>query len=97
MPDQRLTEDEKREWMLALARTFPSHARLEAWNPEKVNQRAMRGASHGEKVTARFLLSVWNQWETHEIGRFDLFEALQVWDPEHLAAFRAWMADPIRF
>lgn len=83
--------------MLALAQTFPSHRRLASWDAKAVDHRATHGASDGEKVTARFLLSVWNQWEAWKIGRFDLFEALQVWDPMHLAAFRAWMADPVRF
>lgn len=83
--------------MLALAQTFPSYRHLASWDAKAVDRHAAHGASHGEKVTARFLLSVWNQWDEHAAGRFDLFEAMRVWDEEHLNAFRAWVLDPVRF
>lgn len=31
----------------------------------------------------------------HQIGSFDIFEALGVWDGEHRAAFLEWAKDPI--
>ncbi|BAM05419.1 hypothetical protein PSMK_p00570 (plasmid) [Phycisphaera mikurensis NBRC 102666] len=83
--------------MLALAHTFPSHQQLRIWDTEAVDHRATHGASHGEKVTAQFLLSVWNQWHAYDAGAFDLFEAVRVWDEEHLKAFQAWASDPVCF
>ena len=79
------------------AHTFPSHTRFETWDSEAVNHWATHGASHGEKVTSRFLLSVWNQYHDYEAGPFDLFEAMRVWDEKHMKAFQAWAADPVQF
>lgn len=65
------------------------------------------GGSHGERCAAQFLLSVWNPstdwvdmarehgYENPEgAGRFDMQEALGVWDRHHRAAFVAWVQEP---
>ncbi len=65
------------------------------------------GLSHGELVAARFVLGVWNSsanWVelAREDGypypehatRFDFFEAMGVWDPEHVEAFVSWVDAP---
>lgn len=52
------------------------------------------GASHGEKITIQFLLSVWNPNEDWSCGPFDLHEALKVWDGKRRQAFLAWVTDP---
>jgi hypothetical protein len=50
--------------------------------------------SHGELVTARFLLAVWNPGHEWRFGRFDMMEAIAVWDDRYRAAFIAWARDP---
>jgi hypothetical protein len=50
--------------------------------------------SHGELVTAQFLLAVWDPVSAWQDGRFDLMEAVRVWDDRHWAAFLAWAGDP---
>jgi len=50
--------------------------------------------SHGEQVTARFVLAVWNPNHSWKCGKFDLMEALRIWDAEHHAAFLAWAREP---
>jgi hypothetical protein len=62
----------------------------------------------GERLCARFVLAVWNprtDWQAvarkHRIiepddvlARFDVFEALRVWDSEHVQAMLTYLADP---
>jgi hypothetical protein len=50
--------------------------------------------SHGELITARFLLAVWDPEHTWSCGRFELMEALRVWNDRHRAAFLKWASDP---
>lgn len=65
------------------------------------------GLSHGELLAARFVLGVWNahtDWveEARKAGfsapavakRFDLIEAVGVWDRVHLDAVQAWLEEP---
>ena len=65
------------------------------------------GLSHGEQLAARFVLGVWNpanKWTElatedkfpfpENAARFDLFEALGVWDRAHIAAVLAWIDAP---
>ncbi len=76
------------------------------WNQDELLKWAASGVlSHGEVLAAKFILAVWNpstDWEevANKMGflekdqsfkRFDLFEAMNVWDPEHVAAARQWM------
>lgn len=64
-----------------------------------------RAKSHGEKLAASFVLSVWtgfsfqkgrdtHQWPWKHARPFDLHEALGVWDAGNRAAFIAWARDP---
>jgi hypothetical protein len=58
--------------------------------------RNMRYWSHGEKLAARFILTVWNPSEARKRGwRFDAAEALAVWDSDNRAAYIAWCRNPI--
>lgn len=66
-----------------------------------------QGLSHGEACSARFLLGVWNpatDWTeiAREEGfpnpeaaqRFDLHEAMGVWDEHYRGAFIQWCLSP---
>lgn len=56
----------------------------------------MRYWSHGEQMAARFLLTVWNPSQAKRKGwRFDVVEALAVWDMGNREAYTAWCATPI--
>lgn len=46
--------------------------------------------------TVQFLLGVWSHYHPWQVGRFDLFRALEAWDTEQLAAFQRWAAAPWR-
>src|SRR5579862_4008540 len=65
------------------------------WNAEAVDSWAASSApSHGQRVTAQFLLAVWDPAAQWNCGQFDLMEALRVWDQPHRDAFLRWAADP---
>jgi hypothetical protein len=91
-PEPSSAEDTIRQ----LARTFPSLRGLveQAWNPESLDEWAAGGASHGERLAVRFVLTVWNQHQQWKCGKFDVFDAWQTWDEEHWNAFRAWARQP---
>lgn len=84
--------------MTAFARTFPCLRQApgtELWDaPEFDRWAADTPLSHGEVETARFVLAVWDPAGTWRCGRFDLMEALRVWDETHRQAFLAWAGDP---
>jgi hypothetical protein len=50
--------------------------------------------SHGERVTAQLILAVWDPNYDWQSGRFDVMEALRIWDKPHRAAFLEWAKDP---
>ena len=81
-----------------LARTFPSLGKnapgIDPWIPHELNRWAVGPASSGERHAARFVLAVWDNAADWECGRFDIVEALTVWDEPHRAAFLAWAGDP---
>ena len=92
-----MTDDEARERMTELARSFP--CLRNAWGvspfqPEELNRWAASGLSHGERVTAQFILAVWDPSTDWEAGRFDLMEALHVWPETHRVPFLLWARDP---
>ena len=92
-----MDSDELGERMTELARGFPAMrgARgIDPWEPAELNRWAAGPASHGERHTVRFLLAVWDPSTAWEAGRFDVLEALRVWDLKHRAAFLQWAADP---
>jgi hypothetical protein len=67
---------------------------VEPFEPEELNRWAAGPASHGERVTACFILAVWDPTIEWEAGRFDVMEALRVWSPSHRQPFLEWAADP---
>lgn len=90
-------ETRLRARMTALARTFPSMRNapgIDPWHPESLQQWGAGPASQGERITARFLLSVWDRRLAWEQDPFDVMEALQVWDSTHRLAFFHWLAEP---
>jgi hypothetical protein len=50
--------------------------------------------SDGERVTARFVLAVWDPNHDWRCGKFDLMEALRIWDEDHHRAFLTWVQEP---
>jgi hypothetical protein len=88
-----------RDAIKELARTFPSIADLQMFAPDAhfdgaVMDKFRGGLCHGGKCALQFIGSVWNPSEKRKCGKFDLHEALGVWDEEHRAAFTAWASDP---
>src|SRR5262249_44533918 len=67
---------------------------IHPFDADEFNRWAQGPVSHGERVTARFLLAVWDPVIEWEAGKFDLMEALRIWDPPHREAFLAWASDP---
>ena len=84
--------------MTALARTFPSMRNtigiIDPWRADLVEEWAKGPISDGERMTARFLLSVWDPRLAWELDPFDVMEALKVWPPSHREPFLKWAADP---
>jgi hypothetical protein len=84
--------------ILRLARSFPSMRALydgnRPWDAIKLDEWAAGSPSHGEIVTAQFLLAVWNPDHEWKSGRFDLMEALSIWDSSHHEAFLEWAKAP---
>lgn len=44
-------------------------------------------ASHGERLAVQLVLNCYNQFHEWRCGRFDVVEAMQVWDSRHRQAF----------
>ncbi len=94
-----LTEEEKalRARMTAFALTFPSMRYalgVKPWDAVELDAWASGPRSHGERATAQFLLAVWDPSTDWKCGRFDLMEALRIWDSGHHQAFLQWAAKP---
>jgi hypothetical protein len=84
--------------MAALARSFHCLAEADGvlpWDPERFVRWMHSGApGHGARCAGQFVLSVWNPYTDWSCGRFDLHEALGIWDSGHRAAFIAWVRSP---
>jgi hypothetical protein len=87
------------ERMTVLALSFPevdkcARELVVPWTDARPLLRAIRrgGFGHGCLCSLKFLVSVWNPYENGK--KFDLHEALGVWDAPHRAAFLAWVKDP---
>jgi hypothetical protein len=95
MTAELLSEEQK---MAELAKSFPCMAKpigSRLWDANAIDRWAHNSPlSHGELVTVRFLLAVWDRDFDWECGRFDLMDALRVWDTRHYAAFLTWVRDP---
>lgn len=88
---------EEIEKIQGLAESFPSlrgNPYVRAWDPKALDEWAAGLASTGEKLSAQFVLAVWNQFEEWKCGRFDVLDAYARWDEKHWDAFRAWACDP---
>lgn len=83
--------------MTAFALTFPSMgyaAGIKPWDADEFDAWGSGPRSHGERVAAQFLLAVWDPSCEWKCGRFDLMEALRVWDEAHHRAFVKWASNP---
>jgi DNA primase len=95
----RLGKDEiaVEEGMTELARTFPALRNLFdtslTWDPESLDDHAFT-LSKGERCALQFILHVWNQHTRWNCGRFNVFEAMDLWDHKHRAAFLSWASNP---
>lgn len=94
------SEISHREALQELARTFPSLRDLQMFQPgdyfdgEVMDAFRAGQLCHGAQCAFRFIGSVWNPTAKRKCGRFDLHDAMGVWDDEHRAAFIAWANDP---
>jgi hypothetical protein len=81
-----------------LALSFPTlrgAGGVSPWNPRELDGWACGPVpGHGAKHAARFVLAVWNNDAEWQCGKFDVVEALPVWDDSHRAVFLAWCAQP---
>src|SRR4051812_22080942 len=83
--------------MTTLVRGFPCLRRavgVSSWEALELDRWAAGPVSTGERITAQFLLAVWDPSNEWTCGRFDVMEALRVWDLKHRAAFLRWASDP---
>ena len=55
---------------------------------------SFNGASHGEKVSISFLLNVWDPGHEWQSGKFDVIDALGIWDQSKREAFCEWAREP---
>lgn len=67
---------------------------VEPFDAEELDRWAADPISHGQRITAQFILWVWDGSTDWGCGRFDLAEALHIWPPEHHQAFLRWAANP---
>jgi hypothetical protein len=66
---------------------------VDPWDAVQLSQ-SFKGASHGERCSISFLLNVWSPSEEWDCGKFDLIDAMGVWDDDQLAAFKIWFNNP---
>ena len=65
------------------------------WDPVALDGWAASSIpSHGERCAAQFLLAVWSPDEPWQSGKFDLMEALRVFDAQHHRALIEWAINP---
>jgi|SRR5579884_1080458 len=87
-----------REKTSAFAETFPGLSNapgIRPWDASALDDWAASGEpGHGALCAAQFVLSVWNPKISWSSGKFDIHEALAVWDKSHCEAFLVWVAKP---
>ena len=94
---ERLWVNYQVDRMRRLALEFPCLADapgVRPWDAEALDRWAANPVSHGERVTAQFLLAVWSPETPWQSGRFDLMEALRLWSPSYREVFLAWANNP---
>lgn len=87
----------ERQRMSNLALSFPSLREapgVREWDPNALNIWATGSATSIGRVSASFILNVWEPSTAWEAGPFELMRALRTWDSEHRAAFASWSAQP---
>lgn len=92
-----MDDERARERMSDLARSFPCLREapgVEPFDAKALDRWAAGPVSHGERVSAQFLLAVWDPSNGWTCGRFDLMEALNLWPPSHRGPFVRWVANP---
>ena len=92
-----MDDERRRAMMTELAENFPclqGTRGVNPFEPAELAHWATGPVSHGERVTASFLLIVWDSSTDWEAGRLDLMEALNVWSPSHRDPFLKWASDP---
>jgi len=57
------------------------------WDALALDAWASGGASSGEKHTARFVLGVWNARHEWDCGKFDIFDAIDIWNHDDREVF----------
>lgn len=93
--DDRTKRARKMEDLALNFHALRDKAGTSPWNADVVDRWAASGGpSHGERVTAQFLLAVWNPNHEWTSGRFDVMEALRIWDERHRGVFLSWARDP---
>jgi hypothetical protein len=93
-PPEDLRADRR---MAELAQSFPclrDASGVSPWNAAIFDRWASGPVSHSELITARFVLAVWSPDTAWRCGRFDMMEALSVWDPPNHRAFLEWASKP---
>lgn len=86
-------------FICALIRSFPCFAdRIdvtpETWDTDILSDQ-LGVFSSGERHAALFILCVWNPGYAESQGwKFDVLEAMGVWDLRHRAAFLNWAQNP---
>jgi hypothetical protein len=81
----------------ALAVTFPSlrdKPGISPFNADMLDRWANSVASSGERLAARFVLSVYNADHAWKCGPFCPATAVGSWDIAHWRAFQAWAVRP---
>jgi hypothetical protein len=92
-----MDDELQRDCMTKLARGFPclkNAPGVDPFVPEALSRWAAGPTSHGERITAQFLLAVWDPSYEWGAGKFDLMEALRIWPPSHREPFLRWAANP---
>jgi len=81
-----------------LAQSFPglwNAPGVSPWDTVALDEWAASGGpSHGERCAAQPLLVVWNPDEPWRSGKFNLTEALRVFDAQHHRSLIKWALKP---
>jgi hypothetical protein len=64
------------------------------FQPIDLDSWATSQPSDGALHAAKFLLALWNNQQVWDCGKFDVTDAMSIWDAEHRAAFVVWAEQP---
>jgi hypothetical protein len=88
-----MDEQNLERWEKLVERFKPGLPEVLPWDARRLEAR-YSGASHGQKCIIQFLLNVWNPDAEWACGRFDVIEAIRIWDERYREVFLAWAAVP---